>query len=410
MGVGERGGCCLLLDCFLQKGLQGEEWEVNIVLLTNILNPYRKAFYDELHRQCGERGHLFHVLVMSPKEYNREWNYEDYKGDYSILLKCKAFRIKHLPIYHNPDLKKRLEELLPDMVIMAGGYMLPSVWKACRYRKRLQYKIYFWSESHLDEKREYSPGLLKMRDAIRRHFYKKFDGFWYPGEKALRLIQKYANRDVLCYRVPNLIDNQKFLNKVVGGGVSEKEIREKYHLLPDKKIFFAPMRLSWVKGLIPFLEIIKGSNCRDRIQVVVAGNGELEEEVKKKAKEFRVDLKLLGYCEEKEVIELYKAADVFFMSSLSDPSPLSCVEAIWCGLPLFVSEHVGNYPEVVRQGENGYVYSYSDKKRAVEYLDELMEKDEVWYRRASDISMKIAKERFELKNATEKLLKGMLEG
>ncbi len=383
---------------------------MNIVLLTNILNPYRKAFYDELYRQCGERGHLFHVLVMSPKEYNREWKYEDYKRDYSILLKCRTFRIKHLPIYHNPDLRKRLKELLPDIVIMAGGYMLPSVWKACRYRKKFRYKIYFWSESHLDEKREYSAGLLKIRDIIRRHFYKEFDGFWYPGEKALQLIRKYAEPDAVCYQIPNLIDDQKFLNKAEKGGLSEAEIREKYHLSSDKKIFFAPMRLNWVKGLIPFLEIIKESNCRDRIQVVVAGNGELEEEIRKKAEEFGIDLKLLGYCEEKEVIELYKAADVFFMSSLSDPSPLSCVEAIWCGLPLFISEHVGNYPEVVRQGENGYVYSYSDEKRAEKYLDELMEKDEAWYRRASAISREIAKEWFELKSATEKLLKGMLEG
>jgi glycosyltransferase involved in cell wall biosynthesis len=118
----------------------------------------------------------------------------------------------------------------------------------------------------------------------------------------------------------------------------------------------------------------------------------------------------LGYCEEEKVIELYRAADVFFMSSLSDPSPLSCVEAIWCGLPLFVSEHVGNYPEVVRQGENGYVYSYSDTKRAARELDELVKKNAAWYRRASDISRKIAAEQFEVRGTTERLLEEMLEG
>lgn len=383
---------------------------MNIVLLTNILNPYRKAFYDELYRQCKEKGYQFHVLVMSLKEYNREWKYDDYKGDYSILLKCRAYRIKHLPIYLNPDLKKRLKELSPDIVIMAGGYMLPSVWKACGYRKRLHYKIYFWSESHLDEKRNYSSGLLKIRDKIREIFYKKFDGFWYPGEKALQLIQKYARPDAECYQIPNLIDNDKFLNGANRGRVSKREIREKYHLSSDKKIFFAPMRLNWVKGLIPFLEIVKESDYKERIQIAVAGNGELEEEIREKAEEFGIDLRLLGYCEEEKVIELYRAADVFFMSSLSDPSPLSCVEAIWCGLPLFVSEHVGNYPEVVRQGENGYVYSYHDKRQAVIYLDELLGKNEIWYDKAAEISRNIAEEHFELKRVTKRLLEEMLEG
>lgn len=380
---------------------------MNIVLLTNILNPYRKAFYDELYRQCKEKENQFHVLVMSPGEYNREWKYDDYKGDYTVLLKCRAYRIKHLPIYHNPDLKKRLKELSPDIVIMAGGYMLPSVWKACGYRKELHYKIYFWSESHLDEKREYSSGLLKIREKIRKSFYKKFDGFWYPGEKALQLIQKYAKPNAEYYQIPNLIDNDKFLDRVEKGKLSGTEIREKYHLSLDKKLFFAPMRLHWVKGLIPFLEIIKESKHKEQIQVAVAGNGELEEEIREKAEEYGVDLKLLGYCEEEKVIELYRAADVFFMSSLSDPSPLSCVEAIWCGLPLFVSEHVGNYPEVVRQGQNGYVYSYSDKKQAVGYLDELMEKDMAWYQRAAEISRTIAGECFEIRRSTEKLLREM---
>lgn len=383
---------------------------MNIVLLTNILNPYRKAFYDELYKQCMKKGHRFQVLVMSPKEYNREWEYDDYKGDYTILLKCRAYRIKHLPIYHNPDLKKRLKEISPDIVIMAGGYMLPSVWKACGYRKRLQYKIYFWSESHLDEKREYSSGLLKIRDNIRRNFYKKFDGFWYPGEKALQLIQKYARPDAECYQIPNLIDNDKFLDGVEKGKLSRTEIREKYHLSPDKKVLFAPMRLHWVKGLIPFLEIVKESDYKEQIQIVVAGSGELEGEIRKKAEELGIDLKLLGYCEEEKVIELYRAADVFFMSSLSDPSPLSCVEAIWCGLPLFVSEHVGNYPEVVRQGENGYVYSYGDKRQAVIYLDELMRRDEIWYENVAEISRNIAEEHFELKRVTKRLLEEMLEG
>lgn len=381
---------------------------MNIVLLTNILNPYRKAFYDEVNRQCLESGHSFHVLVMSPKEYNREWDYEDYKGDYSILLRCRTWRIRHLPIYHNPDLKEKLKDLSPDMVVMAGGYMLPSVWKACRYRKKLSYKIYFWSESHLDEKRSYSFLLLKIRDGIRKRFYKKFDGFWYPGEKALHLIQRYAKPEAVYFQIPNLIENQKFSGAVRKDKLSKTEIREKYCLAKEKTIFFAPMRLNWVKGLIPFLEIVKQSKHKDRMEIVVAGNGDLEKEIREKAEEFDIDLKLLGYCEEDKVIDLYRAADVFFMSSLSDPSPLSCVEAIWCGLPLFVSEHVGNYPEVVRQGMNGYVYSYHNIKQAVMYLDELMEQDEIWYRAAAEISEKIAQEQFELKKVTERLLKEML--
>lgn len=381
---------------------------MNIVLLTNILNPYRKAFYDELAKQCNEMGHAFHVLVMSEGEYNREWHYEDYKGDYSILLKCKAFRIKHLPLYWNPDLKKRLKEINPDIVVMAGGYMLPSVWKASRYKKKIGYKTYFWSESHLDERRSYNSFLLKIREGIRKAFYKKFDGFWYPGEKALQLIQKYAKMDAAYYHIPNLIDNQKFQEKLEKQKFSKEEIKQKYGLSQDKVILFAPMRLNWVKGLEPFMEIVSRCKNREHIQLAVAGNGELEEKLCKKAEELSVDLELLGYHEEKDIIELYYGADAFFMSSLSDPSPLTCVEALWCGKPLFVSEYVGNYPEVIKQGKNGYMYRYGDEQEAVKLLDTFVSASDDWKEKASEISLQIAKDRFDLHQVTKRLLSEML--
>lgn len=383
---------------------------MKIVLLTNILNPYRKAFYDELSKQCRKMGHLFYVLVMSEGEYNREWHYDDYKGDYSILLKCKAFRIKHLPIYWNPDLKKRLQELDPDIVVMAGGYMLPSVWKASRYKKKLGYKTYFWSESHLEEKRNYDSLLLKIREYIRKRFYNKFDGFWYPGEKALQLIQKYAKPDAEYYQIPNLIDNRKFQEKIVEQKASKDEMRQKYGLSRDKVVLFAPMRLNWVKGLESFMEIVFRCENRDYVQLAVAGNGELEAQLRKKAEELSVDLKLLGYHEEKDIIELYYASDAFFMSSLSDPSPLTCVEALWCGKPLFVSEYVGNYPEVIKQGENGYMYRYSDEQEAVKLLDAFVSASDDWKKKASEISLQIASERFDLEQVTGRLLKEMVKG
>ena len=108
-----------------------------------------------------------------------------------------------------------------------------------------------------------------------------------------------------------------------------------------------------------------------------------------------------------DIIELYYAADAFFMSSLSDPSPLTCVEALWCGKPLFVSEYVGNYPEVIKQGENGYMYRYSDEQEAVKLLDAFVSASDDWKKKASEISLQIASERFDLEQVTRRLLTEM---
>ena len=108
-----------------------------------------------------------------------------------------------------------------------------------------------------------------------------------------------------------------------------------------------------------------------------------------------------------DIIELYFAADAFFMSSLSDPSPLTCVEALWCGKSLFVSEYVGNYPEVIKQGENGYMYRYSDEQEAVKLLDAFVSASDDWKKKASEISLQIASERFDLEQVTRRLLTEM---
>jgi len=388
---------------------------MNIVLLTNILNPYRKAFYDELFRQCTEKGHIFHVLVMSAEEYNREWHYEDYQGPYSILLQCKAFRIGHLPIYINQDLYRQMSKLKPDIVIMAGGYMLPSVWKASSYKKKLGYQTFFWSESHLDEKREYRRMTLFLREKIRKQFYRKFDGFWYPGEKALQFIQKYSNEDAEYFQIPNLIDNTKFLKKTEAitqnpdWKQGSAKLKEKYNISQDKKILFAPMRLHWSKGLIPFMKLLHQTTGAEKVQLVVAGSGEAEaeKEIQNAAAELGIDLKLLGYQEEPQIIELYYAADAFFLPSVSDPSPLTCVEALWCGKPMLVSEYVGNYPEVIRQGENGYMFRYSNEAEALGIIAKFILQTEEWYKKASVISRQIAQEHFALDKVTADLLQNM---
>ena len=65
---------------------------------------------------------------------------------------------------------------------------------------------------------------------------------------------------------------------------------------------------------------------------------------------------LLGQQSQRQVVDLYRAADLFVLPSLRDPSPLSPVEAAAASLPLFLSVRAGNVDEVLKQGINGWQY------------------------------------------------------
>lgn len=383
---------------------------MKILILTNILNPYRKAFFDEMNRQLESAGGSLRVLVMSRTEYDRQWKYEDYATDYSVLLKCRSFRVRNLPFYFNRDLEQRIAEFRPKVLVMDGGYMLPSNWKCLKLQKKYGYKLHFWSESHLSQQNSYNSLTKLIREKIRMIFYQKVDGFWYPGEKALSFVKRYCRDDAELYQLPNLIEYKKFLLPV---DVTEEErkrqrdsVRDKYGINKDKQMWFAPMRLHWHKGLIPFMELFAKVEGYKDVQLVVAGEGtkEAEEEIRSKSMELGVKLILVGYKGEEETISLYHAADAFFLPSVSDPSPLTCIEALWCGLPLLVSEYVGNSPEVVEQGENGYVFSYENQSYAIEIIRDFMKRDKEWFEMASRKSLELARERFGLEIVTERLL------
>lgn len=377
---------------------------MNIAIYTNILTPYRKFFYDSLYKECKKNGDNFNVLLMAETEPNRKWKYNDLKTEYTILLQNKTFVRDEIYIHFNKNLRQVLEELKLDILICAGSYLCPGIWWALNLEKKLGYKTYFWSESHLNEEKNYSSLKVKIRDFIRKIIYRKFDGFWYAGELSKKFIERYSKIGADMYFMPNLIEESKYETTSYLSKTEKNRLRSFYKIEKDKIVFICPARLSKVKGIDKFLSIFARSYEKNKVIILIAGEGELKEDIECQIKKLDIDVRLLGFQNQKSIIELYGISDVFLLPSLSDPNPLTCIEALWSGLPLLISEHCGNYPEVVKQGENGYVFSYKDEAKILEYLNLLINSDENWKINASNISKKIAKEKYLSKLVVENLI------
>jgi glycosyltransferase involved in cell wall biosynthesis len=54
-----------------------------------------------------------------------------------------------------------------------------------------------------------------------------------------------------------------------------------------------------------------------------------------------------------EMLDFYHSLDVYVCASRSEGTPNTCLEAAACGLPV-VTTPVGNMPELIRDGENGF--------------------------------------------------------
>src|SRR5262249_17570471 len=92
------------------------------------------------------------------------------------------------------------------------------------------------------------------------------------------------------------------------------------------------------------------------VSVVFVGSGALEGELRTLAVELGVDLKLIGFLNQTELGAAYAIADCLVLpSDYPETWGLVVNEALATGLPCVVSDAVGCGPDMVRDGESGYI-------------------------------------------------------
>ena len=153
--------------------------------------------------------------------------------------------------------------------------------------------------------------------------------------------------------IPNPIDTHIYKKG------NKQEARQRLGLPQDKKlILFASQRVTNEnKGMSYLVEACRQLSDlhKDLCDVVILG-GHAEEVVS----QLPMKAHPLGYVnDEQRVVDVYQAADVFVLPSLSENLPNTIMEAMACGVPC-VAFKVGGIPEEIDHLKNGYVAAYRD--------------------------------------------------
>ena len=149
--------------------------------------------------------------------------------------------------------------------------------------------------------------------------------------------------------IPNPIDTHIYKK------CNKEEARQRLGLPLDKKlILFASQRVTNEnKGMSYLIEAL--TKCQTSYEIVILG-GHAEEVVEK----LPMKAYPLGYVnDEQRIVDVYNAADVFVLPSLSENLPNTIMEAMACGVPC-VAFKVGGTPEEIDHLKNGYVAAYRD--------------------------------------------------
>lgn len=195
--------------------------------------------------------------------------------------------------------------------------------------------------------------------------------------------------------------NTKYQQLPHGVKVSDTKFNKDYNFMD---ILYVG-QLSKHKGVHILIKALKQIKRVD-LRLHICGRGKNEEEFRSLARNDN-RIRFYGYVSDKELNQLYDIANVLVVPSLwYDNSPTVIYEAFVHGTPV-IGSRIGGIPELVHDGENGFLYEKRNEKKLVEILNALSPPI------LASLEKKISRESYGIKKYIDELndlYKGILGG
>lgn len=196
--------------------------------------------------------------------------------------------------------------------------------------------------------------------------------------------KKYYDIHKVFRKIDCIISPSEFIkNQLVNGNLKYNEIvtlhnfvneseRNEY-VLGDYAFYLG--RLSKEKGILNLIEAI--GDIPDA-KLLIAGDGPERERIEAYISEHKLDgrITLLGYQNQDSIHKyITNSRFVVIPSICNENCPYSVLEAMEIGKPI-VASRIGGIPELIADGENGYLYKADDINELKEKLTLLLDDDD----------------------------------
>jgi glycosyltransferase involved in cell wall biosynthesis len=339
-----------------------------LVIVTEIISPYRIPLFNELARREGVELHVIFLAETDPDL--RQWRVykEEIKFPYRVLPSWRK-RVAGHNVLLNRGVGRALAAATPD-AILCGGYNYAASWQAQRWARSHDVLFLLWSESHGHETRRPRPAVEFLKDA----FLRKCNGFVVPGRAALDYLREHEIDDQNIFTAPNAVDNDFFAAGAAQARENAATRREELDL-PGRYFLFAG-RLVREKGVFELLSAYAKlqERLRRQIGLVFVGDGESRKKLEKQAAVISTSsgvIKFAGFAHREQLAAYYGLAEMLILPTYSDTWGLVVNEAMACGLPVILSSAAGCAVDLVRDGWNGLTIPPHDVSALAAAMDGL---------------------------------------
>ncbi len=278
----------------------------------------------------------------------------------------------------------------PKSVFVVNGwqyfsYLLTIIWaKVCGHRVALRAEMP-WNQEQLKQGRKNKAKLWVLKNIL----FRFVNHFLYIGTHNKNYYENLGVDKSKMAFTPYAVDNARFTEAANSLKPQATSLRVQLGLPVDRKIILYSGKYISKKRPV---DLVKAYSkiANENMALVMVGDGELRGEMEALiAVEKIPSVYLTGFINQTEIVKYYAIADVFVMcSDIGETWGLSVNEALNFGLPLLVSDTTGSSLDLVRNGENGFVFRTGAIDEMAEKLESLL-KDDTFNTRAIDISKEL---------------------
>jgi len=330
------------------------------LVVHNILWAHYKAAVHSRFFELSEQNDIdFHVIHMA-KTRNRRKNIgsidlDKHRYPYTVLI--DGFLEESNAIGRSIKLWKAIQKIQPDIIFMSYSDLayLPIIF----WLKFSKTKFFLAFDSNWEDKKRYSiieffkskmmrfPDLIFSYGILQQDYLRRLKA----PESKMRLRVQGTDSDAVVH----LYNQAKKANKDWG--------------FPKRNFLYAG-RFAKIKNVDFLIDVFKNLKEHDW-GLIVIGSGPDEDELLAQSEGIE-NIYFTGGKTWEEVIELYTQASVLVLPSTSEPWGIVVNEAMWCGIPVLVSDQCGCSKDMV-DGKNGFLFDPYDKsdlaKRMEWFLD-----------------------------------------
>jgi len=329
-----------------------------VVLLTEIISPYRIPLFNALARRPEVSLHVIFLAETDPTL--RQWEVYKHEIEFSYeVLPSWRRRIGRHNLLLNRRVNAALRKAEPE-IIVCGGYNYPASWQALVWARVHQVPFLLWSESNLQDLRPRS----FLIEFLKREFLQACSGFAVPGKSARAYLRALHVADDRIFTAPNAVGNDFFSGKAACARQNWASCRRKLNL-PERYFLFAG-RLVPEKGVFDLLAAYAKlePQLREQMGLVLAGDGPVRRQLEEEARSISPGkVCFTGFLQREDLAKCYALGEMLILPTHTDTWGLVVNEAMACGLPVILSEMAGCGPDLVKVGWNGFLIPVADTGR-----------------------------------------------